>query len=425
MLVSTKRMLKKWIFRLSAVLAVILLCFVNVRRLNNNIYSNYERAVDYGRVREKKEIIEPVIAAVFYQGNKEKQKNVYTYLNHSDNYKKQNVKIITVPTNLNKDAVLVIERLYTEVNKSNKIKKAVLLVSDDKNVKEHKELLQKSMLIDDIQVVMPDEIEDFLKQEIDKCLQEDGTVVVTAVDLNNKIKDDKSNFLIEKIITLAQKYFYKAFVFDAVDTQMIKAVDIDYKSMYSTDVLKEEPLLVKQQRNLQKYVNQYREMLLKYYWQNFLLGDEKETIWPAKSEKTYRLYDRGAVYMRFFDENGKELFSRAKIGKNKGIIVSVVELARKSARKISQPIKSFKIYLFTDFEPIDWKGDNLVNYLETDDGVYIQYKNKKALMVYDERSQNSSEWLKFLFNKAGVPEDVKKSDIKLYRFKTVEIKYEN
>ena len=47
MLIRTKRMLKKWIVRCAVFLAVVLLCYVNIHRLNNNIYSNYERAVDY------------------------------------------------------------------------------------------------------------------------------------------------------------------------------------------------------------------------------------------------------------------------------------------------------------------------------------------------------------------------------------------
>jgi hypothetical protein len=152
---------------------------------------------------------------------------------------------------------------------------------------------------------------------------------------------------------------------------------------------------------------------------------EKETIWPAKNAQTYRLYDRGAVYMRFFGENKKELFARAKIGNNKGIIVSVVELARKAVRKISQPIKSYKIYLLSDFEEMEPSRKSLIDDLEKDDGIYIQYKNKKALLVYDERPQNIDDLIKLLYVRAGVPQTADKNDIKLFKFKTVEIENEN
>ena len=103
----------------------------------------------------------------------------------------------------------------------------------------------------------------------------------------------------------------------------------------------------------------------------------------------------------------------------------MVELARKAAHKITQPIKSYKIYLLTDFEPLIWDEKSLINDLETDDGIYINYINKKALMVADERPQNPRDWLKFLYNRAGVPSSANKDDIKLFKFKTVEIEDEN
>ena len=105
--------------------------------------------------------------------------------------------------------------------------------------------------------------------------------------------------------------------------------------------------------------------------------------------------------------------------------MAMVELARKAVRKVNQPIKSYKIYLFTDFEPLNQNGNSLVNDLETDDGVYIQYKKKKALMVYDERPQNPQDWLKFLFVRAGIAQNTNRQDIKLFKFKTVEIENEN
>ena len=424
MLTRTKQKLKKWIVRISVLIAIILLCFINIRRLNNNIYSNYERAVEYGRVSENKEIIEPVITAVFYSSPAIKKKNVSTYLDHSDNYKEQNVKMVAVPQILTDNSFPVVERLYAEISKYNTISKAVLLTENTDGVTNHKKILQKTIGLNDIEIVKLNEKDISSEKTIEKYLQQKNILVIALVNLNN-INTIKNNFLADEIMWLAQKYAYKMHVFDAIDTQIAKAADKDYETLFSLSVSKEEPLLKKQQHNLQRYVNQYKSLLLKYFKQNLSLGKEKETIWPAKTVQTYRLYDRGFVYIRFFGENKKELFARAKIGKNKGIIVALVELARKAAHKISQPIKSYKIYLLTDFEPLIWDEESLINDLETDDGIYINYINKKALMVADERPQNPHDWLKFLYTRASVPSNANKDDIKLFKFKTVEIEDEN
>lgn len=425
MLIRTKRMLKKWLVRLSVILAVLLLTYANVHRLNNNIYSNYEKAVDYGRVRERKEIIEPIITAVFYSETGTENKNVSTYFSRSDNYKKQNVKIVVVPPKMNDDSLPVIEKLYEEIAKHNDIKEIALVTDGKGDVKNHKKLLRKIVKVKSVPVLVFGENDISAETMIEEYLRESGAMVIVLADLNKGIDEDDGAFLSGEIIWLAQKYAYGVTVFDALDTHIAKAADKDYTSLFSSTMSKEEPLLRKQQRNLQRYIFQYKDLLLKYFKQNLSLGMEKETIWPAKNTQTYRLYDRGIVYARFFGENGKELFARAKVGNNKGVIVSVVELARKAAHKISNPIKSYKIYLFTDFEPLDWDGKSLADYLETDDGVYIRYKDRKALMVADERPQKSDDWLPFLYGRAGVPQNADKQDIKLFKFKTVEIEDEN
>ena len=424
MLIRTKQTLKKWIVRLSILAALFLLGYINIRRLNNNIYSNYERAVEYGRVSENKEIIEPIITAVFYKSPAVKKKSISTYLDHSDNYKEQNVKIVAAPKVLNENSLPVVERLYAEIHKHNNIKKVVLLIENNIGAENHKKILHKTLNIDNIEVVKLSETDISAEDTVEKYLQQDDVLVVALADLNN-FNNMQNNFLADEIIWFAQKYAYKIHVFDAIDTQIAKAADKDYETLFSLSVSKEEPLLKQQQRNLQKYVNQYKPLLLKYFKQNLLLGNEKETVWPAKTVQTYRLYDRGFIYIRFYGENKKELFARAKIGTNKGVIVALVELARKAARKISQPIKSYKIYLLTDFEPLLDDDEPLINDLETDDGIYISYKDKKALMVADERPQKPQDWLEFLYARARVPQNADKADIKLFKFKTVEIENEN
>lgn len=425
MLIRTKRMLKKWIVRCAVFLAVVLLCYVNIHRLNNNIYSNYERAVDYGRVREQKEIVEPVITAVFYKAKSGKKKNVGTYFEHADNYKEKNVKIVVVPEKMTENSLPVVGKLYEEISKHNKIKQVTVVAENDRFVKEHVSLLKKTIKPQNLKTFLLNEADISAEKDIEKFLNKNNTLVVALDDLSKESVFFSNSFLTDEIVWMAQKYVYDVNVFDAIDTRIAKAADKDYETLFSSSSSGDEPLLKKQQRNLQMYVNQYKDMLLKYFALNLSLGLEKETIWPAKNMQTYRLYDRGVVYIRFFGENGKELFARAKVGNNKGVIVAMVELARKAVHKVNQPIKSYKIYLFTDFEPLDQTGNSLVNDLETDDGVYIQYKSRKALMVYDERPQNPQDWLKFLFVRAGIAQNTNRQDIKLFKFKTVEIENEN
>ena len=423
MLIRTKRVLKEWLTRIGVIALIALLCIMNIHRLNNNIYSNYEKATEYGRISEEREIIEPTITAVFYRGKENKKKGISTYLNHFDNYKEKDVKIIIIPPKTTAESFSIIERLYNKMIQSNKIKKIVLLTSDEIDLQSQKDVLQKITHIGNIKTIHFEE-SDFA-EKAENYLQEQGALLIGLVDMSPWLNNDNKNTLIDEIVKIARKHAYIVHVFDAVDTQLIMAADDGYSSIFSFANTKEKNLLLRQKHNLQRYVNQYKDLLLKYFQQNLLLENENETIYPAKSTRTYRLYDRGSVYIRFFGENNKELFSRAKVGKNKGIVVSVIELARKATRKISQPIKSYKIYLFTDFEPLEWQGNDLAKYLEDDDGVYIQYKAKKALMTADERPENQKDILKSLYNRAGVPDDASINDIQLYRFKTVEIENEN
>lgn len=424
MLIRTKRVLKKWVTRIGVIVLIAILCIINIHRLNNNIYSNYEKATEYGRISEEKEIIEPTITAVFYQAKENKKKNISTYLNHFGDYKERDVKIVIIPPKKTTESFSMIERLYNKMIQSDKTKKIVLLIDDEANLQNQIGNIQKITHINNIEALKFEEKKSFT-EKVENYLQESGTLLIGLVDISTWLNNNKKNILVEDLVKIAQRHAFAVHVFDAVDTQLIMAADDGYSSISSFANAKEKNLLLRQQHNLQRYVNQYKDLLLKYFRQNLLLENENETIYPAKSAQTYRLYDRGSVYIRFFGENNKELFSRAKVGKNKGIVVSVIELARKATRKISLPIKSYKIYLFTDFEPIEWQGSDLAKYLEKDDGVYIQYKAKKALMTADERPENQKDLLMFLYNRAGVPDNASISDIQLYRFKTVEIDNEN
>ena len=57
---------RKIMHRLLFVAILGLIVWANVNRFKHNLYANYEKVVDYGRVRETEESVHPVMAAIFY-----------------------------------------------------------------------------------------------------------------------------------------------------------------------------------------------------------------------------------------------------------------------------------------------------------------------------------------------------------------------
>ena len=82
---KTKKLIKVWRNRFLITCLLGMLVWINADRLQENLYPNYEKAVDYGRVREKKDTIDPIIIAIFYDHQKNIKRNISTYLDHSDN----------------------------------------------------------------------------------------------------------------------------------------------------------------------------------------------------------------------------------------------------------------------------------------------------------------------------------------------------
>lgn len=426
MLIQTKRKLQKWFSRLVWVLILLAVVWMNFNRFYNNNYSNYEKAVDYGRVREYKEEISPIIATVFYQSNQQQKKSISSYLNHWDNYRIQNVKMLIVPTDLSADSRRVVEKLYKEIKNQNQIKYIALVYNENKNISEHQKLLSEVFDTSSIDVFPLNEQATDTEFDIQDYLNDINTMVVFAADLSQDFAGKSGDFLINEALYFAQKNFYKIRVFDEVDSQLAKAKEENYANGVEVSGEHEITRIEREKNNLEQYKNHYEQEILLYFLHNLNLPAKEYPVWPDKTEKTYRLYDRGMVYIRFFGQGGKEIFSRAKIGKNKGIIVGIVELARKAAVKISQPIEKVRIYLLTDLEEIE-KDENtpLVNYLERDDGIYIQYRKKSTLLAADERPVQNDELMALLRQRIQLPQNAAEKDIKFYRFKTVEIDYEN
>ena len=415
---KTKQLLQKWLKRLLLALFTVLVIVININRFYDNTYSNYEKAVDYGRVREDVLETEPTIAAIFHTDDLDKQKYIYSYLNHNENYKKHSVKIVLVPQKITDDGHKIIEKLYEEIFKHNpQITEAVLVYDKTDNVINHEDILRKNINKNYISLLQFDSnnIENF-ENEMAKYLQKESAVTIILTELNDYMHNE--NTLTQEAIFLGQKYSYKLQVFDIIDTQLASKLNLNYADIFPNYTQRTESVLQRQKRNLQTYLDHYKESLLFYFKQNINVADEDKLVWPKKNQANFRLFDRGAVYVRFYADK-QEIFSRAKLGTNKGIVISLIEIANKAAKKEMYP-QSADIYLLTDMEILDD-----INNLENDDGVYIQYKNHKALMAFDELNSDKNKILPELKQKAQIPSDAKEKDIKIYKFKTVEINYAN
>ena len=423
MLPTTRRKLKKFAVSLFWIWLLALVVWANINRFHHNNYANYEKAVDYGRVREKKEIIRPIIAAVFYQNQQPKSKTLSSYLSHWDNKHIKNPKILIVPPQITPESTRVISKLYKSVAKNQTFDNVLFVYGDTQPSNDHNKLLKQNFAAAKVRIFPAAKKETEMETTVNSALEQPASLVIFALDLNDT---EKNKFLVDEAVYLAQQHFYKLGIFDEVDTQLAQALEENYASWFENDDKSEIQELQRQKINLEAYKNHYAEQILKYFKKNLKLKEKQPTIWPEKNADTYRLFDRGTVYIRFFDSDDKELFSRAKIGKNKGIIVAVVELARKAVVKVNRPIKYYKIYLLTELEKIEKNMNTpLINYLETDDGVYVQYHGRSALMAADERPDQEELLMDALRDRAKIPASAADSEIEFYRFKTVEIENEN
>ena len=70
-------------------------------------------------------------------------------------------------------------------------------------------------------------------------------------------------------------------------------------------------------------------------------------------------------------------------------------------------------------------GDVLMNYIEPDDGVYVSYKKQAGLLLASDKPSNGDDLIAKLRSVAQIRENVKDSDLSFYRFKYVEMQYEN
>lgn len=424
----TKILIKIWGSRLLLAIVAALIVWANVRRLHDNVYSNYEKIIDFGRIKDDDALVKPAIAAIFYAGKKQTNSSLSTYFNHSDNYKKQNVKLIVVPRKVTSYSDEVIKKLYEEIKNNNRLQKVLLVYDKDKknDVRAHKKMLQQVIDVAEIEEIALQEKNFKSEQKIDEFLTEAKSMVVFLADLDKGLVDEESDFLTAEAVYFAQKHFYQMNVFDIIDTKLAKSLDKDYETLYPLQTIKNEPLLDKQKRNLERFKQHYWHLLSNYLELNlFQLTNGLGDVFPPKTEENYRLYDRGRLVLKAYDEDYVEIFEKAEMQENRGVALLLLDAVKKlvEAGKASQA-RYFKLYVLTDLEFIKQNSDTmLMSYLEQDDGIFVKYKDKSALLVADDRPDNPEDLSSVVRQKAQIPADVDDENLDFYRFKTVEMEY--
>ncbi len=424
----TKILIKIWGNRLLLAIVAALIVWANVRRLHDNVYSNYEKIIDFGRIKDDDALVKPAIAAIFYAGKKQTNSSLSTYFNHSDNYKKQNVKLIVVPRKVTSYSDEVIKKLYEEIKNNNRLQKVLLVYDKDKknDVRAHKKMLQQVIDVAEIEEIALQEKNFKSEQKIDEFLTEAESMVVFLADLDKGLVDEESDFLTAEAVYFAQKHFYQMNVFDIIDTKLAKSLDKDYETLYPLQTIKNEPLLDKQKRNLERFKQHYWHLLSNYLELNlFQLTNGLGDVFPPKTEENYRLYDRGRLVLKAYDEDYVEIFEKAEMQENRGVALLLLDAVKKlvEAGKASQA-RYFKLYVLTDLEFIKQNSDTmLMSYLEQDDGIFVKYKDKSALLVADDRPDNPEDLSSVVRQKAQIPADVDDENLDFYRFKTVEMEY--
>ena len=317
-----------------------------------------------------------------------------------------------------------------EIRNNNKIKKVLLIYDkDDKNdVNAHKKILKQVMDVSEINENPVSQYNLNSEKTIDIYLKSTDNLVIFLADLDKGLNENNSNFLTGEAVYFAQKYHYQINVFDIVDTQLAKALDKDYETLYPLQTMKDEPLLAKQKRNLERFKRHYWHLLRNYFELNLIqISQGDAPILPLRTEENYRLYDRGRLVLKAFDKNYIEIFEQIEMQENKGIIMLLLDaihnLVTSGKNKDAQ---YFKIYFLTDLEYIEQeKGTMLMSYLDQDDGIYAVYKDKYSLLVADDRPDNPEDLATTVQTKAKIGKDIPEEKINFYKFKTLEINYED
>lgn len=420
---NKKKLLLKFILWLIFGAFLVFVFRINYQKLQNNTYSNYEKALDYGLVKYSAKPENPIIIAVFYSGLQKKASFLSGIFSKALHFDVTNAKILIVPTDSNPKASKMVEHLYQNVYHKNHLTDVLLLLDNQIFATHMSNLLTNNMpqatLTTEISLNgnEPDE------QKIKDCLQKDGCLVVFGANLSDK-NILTTNRLVNDALFYAGKNNLHLLVMDMLDNQ---ANDTYLQGNSVAPILfnNNANLKLKQQKlNLNQYILQYWPTLEEYISLN--LNEQSFKI-PPKSVINYRLYDRATIYLKSYDFNYNTVYEELSLDQQNALAATLVNMIQNSKKSdIKNRIRYYEIYLLTDMEELYVNQDNdLTDFLEDDDGIYVVYKDKTAIMVTNDRPVIVENTVKTLRQKAKISDQIKNKDIHFYRFKSVEADYEN
>ena len=423
---KTKNIIKK-AFEIAIFLAMIAgIIWINALKLQDDTLSNYEKITDVETKYYYENPITPVIAALFYE-----DKNAgYGYnIKQNDGEKRsENIRMAVVPKEVSAFNRPAIEKLYEEIPNKNKFKEIFIIFAEEKNAKAHSELIKRKFSGAKITRIKIGKKNSIDENEVSEHLKDNTKLVVFLANLDRGLNSTKSDRLANVAVFFAQKNNYQMNVFDIVDEYIATAIAADEDYIYDLNRGGDTNSLAKQKENLERFLLRHRAEILHYFALNFERSMQKKNVeLPEKTNKNYRLFDRGAIYIKVHNKDYVQVFEELKLNQDESII-SVIANSTKHIVESSRGLsgKYFHIYLLTEMEPIREENEEvMMNYIEPDDGLYISYKKQAGLLLASDKPSDAKAIIAKLRATAQIRDNVKNSDLSFYRFKYVEMQYEN
>lgn len=423
---KTKNIIKKAL-KIAIFLAMIAgIVWINALKLQDETLSNYEKITDVETKDYYTNPITPVIAALFY----EDENAGYGYSLKSNNSvsRKENIRMSVVPKEVNSFNRPVIEKLYEEIPNKSKFKEIFIIFAEEKNAKAHSELIKRKFSEAKITRIKIGKKNSIDENEISAHLKDNTKLVVFLANLDRGLNSTKSDRLANVAVFFAQKNNYQMNVFDIVDEYIATALATGEDYIYDMNRAGDTNSLAKQKENLERFLLRHRAEILHYFALNLERSMQKKNVeLPEKTNKNYRLFDRGAIYIKVHNKDYAQVFEELKLNQDESII-SVIANSTKHIVESSRGLsgKYFHIYLLTEMEQI--RGENedvMMNYIEPDDGLYVSYKKQAGLLLASDKPSDAKAIIAKLRATAQIRDNVKNSDLSFYRFKYVEMQYEN
>ena len=400
------------------VIIISLVIGININYILQNPFANYERIVDFYKHTNKQINNFPEMALVFYKEKVENKNSLSTYLRHFDNYRKQKIKMIILNDNLSEEYQKFLRNFNEEFLQYSDYSQALLIHDNNENIGDFVKFVEQFWNIKEIDVSDFSDQDIVVEEKIDNYMQAEEGIIIMLSDLNSLIEPKHRNVLIDEAIYFSQKYSLIVNVADALDTK-ISNIDPNYSSLIDDQLLSDNQAET-QKKSVQIYADKYGSDLVTYMKQKLI---NKKAI--QLSDKHLR--DRGNVYVELtFKQNNKQHSLKA-FRENSGIITALNEISDQFLLQANNlELINLKIYLLTEPEYIEKPHQMLQpGFLSSDDGVWVKYGHLKGLIIADQRLAAQDYWLKELHQAAGIPELVVAEDVKYYKFKAVEIEYEN